>query len=169
MISNLFDLCANLSKHAFAIRSLWNNTISDSFFFQNEACILYGLSNTTPEKKMMYNDFTWEDVLNYSSGNIFARINCKKETGSPTISEKVLREAINKYYKYLKEQILNLDADILVCCGNQENKNLILNTIYDIYEDEFEYVNCVDGQGTGMHYNARQNKLAIDAYHLAFF
>lgn len=146
-----------------------NKTISDSFFFQNEACILYGLQNTTPEKMMMYDDFTWKDALKYSDNNIFARINCKKETGGPTISDKVLRDAINKYYKYLKEQILNLDADILVCCGNQKDNNLILNSIYDIYENEIEYVNCVDGQGTGMHYNAKQNKLAIDANHLAFF
>ena len=147
-----------------------NKTISNSFFFQNEACILYGLRNTTPEKMIMYDDdeFTWENVLNYSDNNIFARINCKKEAGGPKISDNVLGDAIKKYYKYLKEQILNLDADIIICCGNQNDNNLILNTVYDIYKDEFEYVNCADGKGTGMHYNTKRNKLAIDAYHLAF-
>ena len=45
--------------------------------------------------------------------------------------------------------------------------NIILNTVCDIYKDEFEYVNCVEGKGTGMHYNAKRNKLAIDAYHLS--
>ena len=29
-------------------------------------------------------------------------------------------------------------------------------------------MNCVDGKGTGMHYNKKRNKLAIDAYHLAY-
>ena len=145
-----------------------NKTISDSFFFRNEACLLYGLLNTKPHKMIMCDDFSWEDALRLSDEKIFARINCKKETGGPTISNKRLEDAIKVYFDNLKEQILNIDADILVCCGNQNDNNVILNTIYDIYENEFEYVNCIDGKGTGMHYNAKRNKLAIDAYHLAF-
>lgn len=146
-----------------------NNTVSSSFFFQNEACILYGLRNTTPEKKTPFDEFSWEDALSFSDEKIFARINCKKEVGNPIILDNVLQDAIDKYYVYLKAQILTLDADILVCCGNQKENNIILNTVYKIYEDEFEYVNCVDGKGTGMHYNSKRNKLAIDAYHLSFF
>lgn len=146
-----------------------NNTVSGSFFYQNEACLLYGLRNTTPEKMMSYDGFSWEEALKFSDEKIFARINCKKEVGGPTILDSVLRDAIRENYKFLKEQILTLDADIFVCCGSQNDDNIILNTIYDIYKDEFEYVNCVEGKGTGMHYNAKQNKLAIDAYHLAFF
>lgn len=146
-----------------------NNTVSGSFFYQNEACLLYGLRNTTPEKMMSYDGFSWEEALKFSEEKIFARINCKKEVGGPTILDSVLRDAIRENYKFLKEQILTLDADIFVCCGSQNDDNIILNTIYDIYKDEFEYVNCVEGKGTGMHYNAKQNKLAIDAYHLAFF
>ncbi len=148
---------------------LQNNTVSGSFFYQNEACLLYGLRNTTPEKMMSYDGFSWEEALRFSDEKIFARINCKKEVGGETILDSVLKDSIDKYYDYLKEQILNIDADILVCCGSQNDNNIILNTVYDIYKDEFEYVNCVEGKGTGMHYNAKQNKLAIDAYHLAFF
>ncbi len=147
-----------------------NKTVSGSFFFQNEACLLYGLLNTKPTEDglMMYNAFSWEDVLKFSDENIFARINCKKEVGYGTISNNKLEVAIKEYFANLKEQILNLDADILVCCGNQNENNIILNTVYNIYENEFEYVDCVEGQGTGMHYNAKQNKLAIDAYHLSY-
>ena len=148
-----------------------NKTISGSFFYQNEACLLYGLLNTklAEDGMIKYDVFSWEDALRFSDEKIFARINCKKEVGGSTISDSVLRDAIKENYKYLKEQILTLDADILVCCGSQKGDNLILNTVYDIYKDEFEYVNCVDGKGTGMHYNSTRNKLAIDAYHLAFF
>lgn len=117
----------------------------------------------------MYDDFSWEDALNNSDNNIFARINCKKEKGGPIILNKTLNDSIKEYFDYLKEQILNIDADILVCCGNQNDNNLILNAVYNIYNNEFNYVNCVDGKGTGMHYNEKQNKLAIDAYHLAYF
>lgn len=148
-----------------------NKKISGSFFYQNEACIFFGLQNTKlAENEMIkYDDFSWEDALRFSDDNIFARINCKKEVGGSTLSDSVLRDAIKENYKYLQEQILTLDADILVCCGSQNGNNLILNTVYEIYKDEFEYVNCVDGKGTGMHYNSTRNKLAIDAYHLAFF
>lgn len=145
-----------------------NKTVSGSFFYQNEACLLYGLLNTKPTEDgmMKYNAFSWEKALEFSDETIFARINCKKEIGGATISNNLLKDAINKYYKYLKEQILNLDADILVCCGSN-NQNIILDTVYSIYKDEFEYVDCVEGQGSGMHYNAKRKKLAIDAYHLA--
>ncbi len=146
-----------------------NKTMSGSFFYQNEACILYGLLNTKPHKMIKYNDFSWEQALRFPDENIFARINCKKEVGYSTISDRVLKESIDKYFDNLKEQILKIDADIFVCCGHQKDDNLILNTVYEIYKDEFEYVNCVDGKGTGMHYNSKHNKLAIDAYHLAYF
>ena len=146
-----------------------NKTISDSFFYQNEACLLYGLLNTKPHKMIKFDDFSWECALMFPNDNIFARINCKKEVGYSTIKDGVLIESIDKYYDYLKEQILNIDADIFVCCGSQNDNNIILNTVYDIYENEFEYMPCVEGKGTGMHYNAKRNKLVIDAYHLAFF
>ena len=147
-----------------------NKIVSSSFFYQNEASLLYGLLNTsTMEDGMMrYDGFSWEEALSFSDEIIFARINCKKETGGPEISNKILEDAIKEYYNYLKDQILNLDADILVCCGSQNGKNFILNTVYEIYKNEFEYVNCIDGKGTGMHYNSKRNKLAIDAYHLAY-
>ena len=82
-----------------------NNTVSASFFYQNEACLLYGLRNTTPEKMMSYDGFSWEEALKFSDEKIFARINCKKEVGGPTISDSVLKDAIKESYKYLKEQI----------------------------------------------------------------
>lgn len=145
-----------------------NKTMSGSFFYQNEACILYGLLNTKPHKMIKYNDFSWEQALRFPDESIFARINCKKEVGYSTISDRVLKESIDKYYDNLKEQILKMDADIFVCCGHQKDDNLILNTVKDIYKDEFEYMPCVEGKGTGMHYNKKRNKLAIDAYHLAY-
>ena len=79
-----------------------------------------------------------------------------------------MNNTANKTSLKREKQILNLDADILVCCGSQNDENLILNTVYDIYENEFKYMNFIDGKGTGMHYNKKRNKLAIDAYHLSY-
>ena len=150
-----------------------NKTISSSFFYCNEACLLYGLLNTKPNKKILFDSFSWQEALEFSDEKIFARINCKKEVGGPSISDFVLQKEIGKYDKSLKAQILNLDADILICCGSQNGKNIILETVKKFYEkeykEEFEYVDCVKDKGTGMHYNKKRNKLAIDAYHLAYF
>lgn len=141
--------------------------IDKSRFNSNLVYILYGILNTTADKQVGYNDFTDNEALSFADEQIFARINCKKEVGGEKCENYDLQKAIDRDLKLLKEQILNLDADIFVCCGHQNEKNIILNTVYDIYKDEFEYVNCVEGKGTGMHYNAKRNKLAIDAYHLS--
>ena len=141
--------------------------IDKSRFNSNLVYILYGILNTTADKQVGYNDFTDNEALSFADEQIFARINCKKEVGGEKCENYDLQKAIDRDLKLLKEQILNLDADIIVCCGHQNEKNIILNTVYDIYKDEFEYVNCVEGKGTGMHYNAKRNKLAIDAYHLS--
>ena len=142
--------------------------IDKSFFNSNLVYILYGILNTTADKQLGYNDFTDNEALSFADEQIFARINCKKEVGGGKCENYDLQKAIDRDFKWLKEQILNIDADILVCCGSQNDNNIILNTVYDIYKDEFEYVNCVEGKGTGMHYNKKRNKLAIDAYHLAY-
>ena len=140
--------------------------IDKSFFNSNLVYILYGILNTTADKQVGYKDAA-KEALSFVDEQIFARINCKKEVGGGKCENYDLQKAIDRDFKWLKEQILNLDADIFVCCGHQNEKNIILNTVYDIYKDEFEYVNCVEGKGTGMHYNAKRNKLAIDAYHLS--
>lgn len=147
---------------------MWLDT--NNAFYRNLVYSLYGILKTNVDRQVGYNDFTDKEALSFADEQIFARINCKKEVGGSTVSDSVLRDSINKTYnyKYLKEQILNLDADIFVCCGHQKGENLILNTVYDIYKNEFEYVPCVEGKGTGMHYNAKRNKLAIDANHLSF-
>lgn len=141
--------------------------IDKSRFNSNLVYILYGILNTTADKQVGYNDFTDNEALSFADEQIFARINCKKEVGGGKCENYDLQKAIDRDLKLLKEQILNLDADIFVCCGHQNENNIILNTVCDIYKDEFEYVNCVEGKGTGMHYNAKRKKLAIDAYHLS--
>jgi hypothetical protein len=145
------------------------NVISGSFFYQNEACLLYGLLKSNFENSYQeFDGFTWEDALKLSEEQIFARVNLKKEIGGGKLENKDLQDAINKYFDYIKRQIVLLDADIFICCGSQSDNNIILNTLYDIYKDEFKYVDYGTGKGTAAHYNEKRNKLAIDAYHLAY-
>lgn len=144
------------------------NIISDSTFYRNEANILYGIFNTSSDNLMGFHEFSYEDALQFSDNVVFARINCKKEGGGETITNYELQNAIDKYFDDLKNQIIELDADIIICCGYQQQKNIILNALYDIYPEEFKYFDLGKGKGTGLHYNAKKNKLAIDAYHLSY-
>lgn len=144
------------------------NIISDSTFYRNEANILYGLLNTTKDNLIGFHEFSHLDALRFSDDVVFARINCKKEGGKETIDNNELKSAIDLYYEDLKKQVCVLEADIFVCCGHQQEKNIILDTLYKIYPNEFKYVSLGIGKGTGLHYNERGNKLAIDAYHLSY-
>lgn len=145
------------------------NAISSSFFYQNEMCLLYGLLHTNLQNGLCdFEEFSWKDALDFSNEQIFARINCKKEGGKETIKDKDLEDAIDKDFDLLKEQIIALDADIFICSGSQNENNIILNTLYKIYDNEFNYMPYSTDRGTGTHYNAKRNKLAFDAYHLAY-
>lgn len=142
--------------------------ISNSFFYKNEANILYGILHTTPECMIGFDEFSVKDAIAFSDDLIFARINCKKEGGGGSLENEDLRDAIKKDKEYLKEQILALDADIFICCGSQGDNNLILDLIKEIYYKEFEYCDYGTGKGTAAHFNEKRNKLALDIYHLAY-
>lgn len=142
--------------------------VSGSFFYRNEANILYGILNTTPFNMVGYEEFAINDAVKFSDEQIFARINCKKEGGQETIENSILYETINRDHFLLKDQILNFDADIFLCCGSQGDENPALDLLYEIYKDEFMYCNYGTCKGTAVHYNEKRNKLALDVYHLAF-
>jgi hypothetical protein len=151
-----------------------DNHISPSTFYKNEANILYGILNTRIDEMVCFHEFSYEDAVKFSDEVIFARINCKKEGGDEKIENIDLQNAITPYYDNLKKQIIALDADIFICCGNQKDDNVILNTLWKIFKDEyheeFEYIplRTIDKIGTGINYHRGKNKLAIDAYHLAY-
>lgn len=147
---------------------LKENKFSDSFFYQNEACLLYSLLHTTPEK-LVSTEYTWEEALKFSNEQIFARINCKKEGGGGSCPNSLLLKAIENDGIYLKEQILNLDADIFICCGYsvsiKDTGNHMLNYLNTIGY-HFEYIG--EECGEDIYYDKQHNKIAINAYHLSY-
>lgn len=142
---------------------MWLDT--KTTFFRNLVYSLYGIGNTTAEKIAI--DFTNEKALEYADKHIFARINCKKEVGGATCSNDILRKAIESDNKYLKQQIDNLDADILVCCGYSQSiektGSLILNFLND---NGYNFVPVVD---EWIYYYEKENKIAINSWHLSDF
>lgn len=130
-------------------------------FNTNIVNILYGLVKTIPDKMINFEDIKEQEALMLADSYPYARINCKKETGGPDCIDEVLLNAIDDYRDFLQEQIRNLDADILVCCGNNNDNNIILNSLNEFYNGKFKWIDYATW------YNEEDNKLAIDLYHLS--
>ena len=154
-------------------------------FFRNLMYQLYGLVNTKPGYKADYK-FTNEQAIELYNTFPIARINAKKEAGTSSISNYTLKYYIERDKELLKKQILNLDADIIVCCGYsdyvEESGNLLLNFLRNecqynlIKQDEDGWIYYDDNEQNpkmainNWHFSARKSSeewynLLIDAYH----
>ena len=141
-------------------------------FFRNLMYQLYGLVNTKPGYKADY-IFTNEQAIELYNTFPIARINAKKEAGGNSVSNNTLRYYIERDKKLLKEQILNLDADIIVCCGYsdciEESGNLLLNFLKsECYKglDNRDDSGWVDDDGW-VYYDTKENKIAINNWHFS--
>lgn len=142
-------------------------------FFRNLMYQLYGLVNTKSGDKVDYNNFTNEQAIELYETFPIARINAKKEAGVSSVSNHTLKYYIERDCKLLKEQIDNLDADIIICCGYsdyvEESGNLLLNFL------KKECYNNLDNKddngwiddGGWIYYDKEKNKLAINNWHLS--
>lgn len=97
----------------------------------------------------------------YESAPI-ARVNCKKQVGSGSISDAVLMSYLDTYTPLLKEQIALYDADIIYCCGFSSDRNIILDFVRSHYLTDLVPVPGTDGW---IYYSPSTNKMAINSYH----
>ncbi|MCI1786346.1 MAG: hypothetical protein LKI59_09480 [Bacteroidales bacterium] len=136
-------------------------------FHQNLVNTLYGLVNTTPDKFVEFEDIDQEEALKLSDSYPFARINCKKEAGGSNCSNDILTNDMENHSSYLEKQILNLEADILICCGHQNDENVILDFLnnhgYDFKWDEG------DKGADDIYYDSAKNAIAIDVFHPSYY
>ena len=141
-------------------------------FFRNLMYQLYGLVNTKPGYKADYK-FTNEQAIELYNTFPIARINAKKEAGVSSVSNHTLKHYIERDGEYLKKQILNLDADIIICCGYsdyvEESGNLLLNFLkkecYQNFDDKDD-TGWKDDDGW-IYFDKKNNKLAINNWHLS--
>ena len=99
-------------------------------FFRNLMYQLYGLVHAKPEFLVDYNDFTNAQAIELYNTFPIARINAKKEAGTSSIMNQTLRDYIERDKDLLKEQILNLDADIISGQVERMDNHQLLRT-YD--------------------------------------
>ena len=137
-------------------------------FFRNLMYQLYGLVNTKPGYKADYK-FTNEQAIELYNTFPIARINAKKEAGVSSVSNNTLSFYIERDSKYLKEQILNLDADIIICCGYSENVEESGNLLLNFLKNECGY-NFIKQEDDGWIYyddNKNSTKIAINNWHFS--
>lgn len=136
-------------------------------FFRNLMYQLFGLVNTTTNKKADY-EFTKEDAIELYNTFPIARVNVKKEAGKSSITNKELEYYLNRDKSFIREQILNLDADIIVCCGHSDIlKEGTGNLLLDFLNNEcgFKFERQLDDYW--IYYDKALNKIAIDNWHLS--
>ena len=137
-------------------------------FFRNLMYQLYGLVNTKPGYKADYK-FTNEQAIELYNTFPIARINAKKEAGVSSVSNHTLKYYIDRDGKFLKEQIQNLDADIIVCCGYSENIEESGNLLLNFLKNECDY-NLIKQEDDGwIYYDDNENspKIAINNWHFS--
>ena len=135
-------------------------------FFRNLMYQLYGLVNTIPGYKEEFT-FTKEDAIELYNSFPIARINAKKEAGGPRVENHILKFYIERDKEFLKRQILNIDADMIVCCGYSESiedsGNLLLNFLK---KECYNHLNLQHDDGW-IYYDEKLNKVAINNWHLS--
>ena len=131
-------------------------------FHRNLVYTLYGLSLTTPQKMIQYDEIVDQKALEHSDNCCFARINVKKIAGSRSIRNNVLRKYLENDRDLIIKQVDCLDADIMVCCGYTEAEG---NLILDFLNSNGCSFECVEPDW--VYYDAKRNKVAINTWHLS--
>lgn len=135
-----------------------------SLFYRNLMYQLYGIAYTTKDGVCDWDDFTKRDAIDFFDNCPLARINVKKKVGNNSIDNNTLKKFIDKDSDFLKQQILNLDADIIFCCGFSESicdtGNLILNFLIKNCYPELKKISG------WIYYDEINNKVAINNWHL---
>lgn len=135
-------------------------------FFRNLMYQLYGLVNTNSDYKEGYT-FSKEEAIELYKSYPIARINAKKEAGYSSVSNNTLKYYIERDREFLKKQILNLDADIIVCCGYSENIEDSGNLLLNFLKKECYYDLNKQNDDSWIYYDENQNKIAINNWHLS--
>lgn len=141
-------------------------------FHTNLLSQLYGLGNTTPKFEVRWEDVEVErstfnkSVYDFYDNCALARINVKKQVGEERTDPAVLRVYMEKYKVFLQKQILNLDADIIVCCGSSKKDG---NPILDFLIDNCPCYSDLKKVNSWIYYSEKKNIIAIDSWHLSYF
>lgn len=145
-----------------------HNTVAFNYntaipFYKNLRMWSYGLLNTSADHYPGFQEAQDQNIVGrfYERAPI-ARVNCKKQVGSSSISDKTLNLYLETYAEFLKKQIALYDADIILCCGCSNEKNIILNFVHAQYLPDLE---SVPDTGDWIYYSPSSRKIVVNSYH----
>lgn len=127
-------------------------------FIHNLANLFWGLWNATPDYLCTPEQLnaSFEQVKECFNTHPFAYIECKKQGGGHSISDKTLLQYLNKYGDLLREEIELLDPNMIVCTNPH-----IYVFVQKMYGEDF-------GQIAGhnsLRIDMRRQKLIFCSYH----
>lgn len=146
---------------------LGSNNISNSFF-RNLLFILYTLAYTSPSSLSEYEYFyNKEDALKLYDSFPLARINVKKESGNNNIKDNILKKYLERDRDFITKQVINLDSDIIVCCGYSQKIGGTCNLLLNFLNENGYNFQQQDPLGW-IYYDAKKNKVAVNSFHPSY-
>ena len=132
-------------------------------FYRNLTLWAYALINALNGGEILPYDDTpsWNELREFYCSAPIARVNCKKQIGTSSISNSELKAHIYRYADFLKEQIIMYDANILLCCGGS---GLIKDFIKECYLPDMMPFSDADW----VYFSPSTRKIVINSYHPSF-
>ena len=140
-----------------------NVTTSGITFYRNLTLWAYALINAMQGGEILtYNDTpTWNELREHYCTAAIARVNCKKQIGSSSISDAELKAHIVKYADFLEEQVKMYDANIILCCGGG---GVMIDFIKEHYLPDLERFS----DRNWVYFSASTRKIVINSYHPSY-
>ena len=135
-----------------------DNVIISAPFSKNLMRWVYGLLTIDGNgRAKLFAEADRQDVYQpfYDNAPV-ARVNCKKQVGTSSISTSVLRSYMERYKDLLLRQIRVYDANILLCCGGS-------GAIKDFVAAN--YVTDLVKLNEWVYYSPQTGKIVIDSWH----
>lgn len=132
-------------------------------FYRNLTLWAYALQNAlTGGDITSYDDAPdWDQLREHYESAAIARVNCKKQIGASSIPNPELKAHMERYSDFLKEQVAMYDADVILCCGNQGDSNVIKDFIHEAYLPDLVKVS----EAGWVYCSPSTNKVVIDTFH----
>lgn len=133
-----------------------NNIVLNHGFCNVVAYWLYGLLHVDSGKTPNFDSINDSSLCDFLDKTPYAWMNCKKEAGGEIVVESTMNAYTKQYRDYIKEELLILDADIIVCGGS-------FSYVEDIFKEI--YGECTKGADHSLLYYKDHNKLVLTPSH----
>lgn len=117
---------------------------------------VFGLGHYKDGHCPSWYDLYYDESRSYYESCPLVRINVKKQAGGGSVTDDTIREYIDRYKRYLNQQISLYDADIIVCYGR---------VIFDYVIQEFFPDIKVSEEDPWVYFSEEKQKVIINSYH----